>query len=469
MVDIINFPLDQLKFVLCLILSYPLGYLYWVLKSPSTKHLYTLSIGLFMILFCYGLVGLLHFFVPTLIMYGIFMFAPPQYLPKIAFLFMFAYLAALHIYRMVTDYMGYKLDATSLIMVIVIKISMFACNYYDGKRKDKEADLITPSNLKYAVTELPSLIQYYSYLCYFPTFLSGPAFHYSEFNNWINNKHFVHPVHNPEGKSPSFPFLQTLQCFGISFVLAGIFVTVTGKYPVDVFFVEGGVDHMSFFGRFMYLHVAVMGVRCRYYFIWKLAEGAGIMSGLGFGGYDEAGNPLWDGLSNIEVLKIEICASLRDVTTYWNIKTGEWLKNYVYFRQTRNPNKDRVPGYALYLTNTASAFWHGFYPGYYFSFLYAAFTTDIARQIRSIFRPLVTEGTGKNEKIIYPKYYIYDVLGRIIALTTFNYGFLSFVALSIPQSYIAYQNLYFSGHILSLVVYAALYAYNATAKKPKKD
>jgi len=142
---------------------------------------------------------------------------------------------------------------------------------------------------------------------------------------------------------------------------------------------------------------------------------------------------------------------LRDITTFWNYKTAEWLKHYVYFRQTRNPNKDRTPTYALYLTNALSAFWHGFYPGYYLCFVYAAFSIDISRRIRNIFRPMVTIGQGKDEQKIYPQYYLYDIAGRILSIWIFNFGFIPFAGLSIANALIGYHNFAYSGFIVCAI------------------
>jgi len=222
--------------------------------------------------------------------------------------------------------------------------------------------------------------------------------------------------------------------------------------------------------RYLYLEAALVALRCRYYFIWKLAEGAGIITGLGFSGYDKNGKPTWNGLTNIYIFKIESMGCLRDITTYWNYKTGEWLKNYVYLRQTKNPNKDRIPGYSLYLTNMLSAFWHGFYPGYYLAFLYAAFTVNIARRVRAIFRPLVTKNTGKPDEIkLYPQFYVYDIVGRISTMWIFNYGFSTFVALSFSRSIIAYSNLVYTGHAILFVTFILLQVYDNFVTPKKKE
>jgi len=402
-------------------------------------------------------------------MYGTFQTMPPRNLPKIAFGFMLAYLSSLHIYRMVVDYMGYKLDATGLIMVLTIKITLLACNYCDGKRMDTEGELLIPTYKEFAITQLPTVIEYYSYLLYFPTFLSGPAFHYSTYLQWINDKLYVNEKYNPSGKMPD-PTWAVLEALGLSIILVVTHLVLSAMFPIEILFHENGMDHIPLIVRYLYIEASLVGIRCRYYFIWKLSEGAGVITGLGFSGYDKNGKPTWLGLTNSYIFNIESMGCLRDITTYWNYKTGEWLKNYVYLRQTRNPNTDKIPGYSLYLTNTLSAFWHGFYPGYYMSFVYAAVTVNIARQVRAIFRPLVTKNTGKPDEIkLYPQFYVYDIVGRFLTVLIFNYGFVSFVGLSFSRAMIAYSNLAYTVHIVLIVSFILLQVYDYYMPPKKKE
>jgi lysophospholipid acyltransferase len=277
--------------------------------------------------------------------------------------------------------------------------------------------------------------------------LSGPPVHYKEYMDYLTGTQFKHDQFNPEGKRPDCTY-PTIEAVFISISSLIIHLSFAKYFPVEELLKPNGLAEMNLFMRHIYGVLSICGIRCKYYFIWKLSEGAGILAGLGFGGYDKNGNPLWNRLTNIYISKIETFGCLRDITTYWNYKTAEWLKHYFYLRQTRDPNKDKIPAYALYLTNTLSAFWHGFYPGYYFTFVYAAIFIDIARRIRTIFRPYVTEGQGKDEKKIYPIYYVYDILGRFFGMWIFTFGFQGFAGLSVANTIIGYSNLGWSGVIL---------------------
>jgi len=464
----VGFPVDQLKFVLCVLLSYPLGYAHRFVVGNVNRHIYSVVIGTIMLYICFGLLGLVHFFVSSSVFFLVMQSLPSRYLPRFGFFWMFAYLSSLHIYRLVTDYMGWSMDITAAIMVSLIKITSLGCNYADGKvmQKDPEAKLF-PEWKQYAVMQKPNLLQYYSFLLYFPTLLSGPAFSYKRYNNFINGTLFYDEKHNPTGKIPDATVAAVLP-FLTSLGIMALMVYLSANYPYEILFVPNGLqsEGYSFLGMWVYLYLSLLAVRCTYYFIWKLAEGAGNLAGLGFSGYDANGKAQWNELINVKPLTIEFPPSLRHCTSEWNIKTGEWLKNYVYLRQAAPGQK--TPTYALYLTNLTSAFWHGFYPGYYLSFGYAAWNVDIYRNMRAIFRPLVTTGQGKEEKGIYPQKYIYDVLGVILASVVFNYGQASFVGLSLGRALIFFKNFYFSIHILCAIFFVATKVWLSRTRKTKK-
>jgi hypothetical protein len=60
---------------------------------------------------------------------------------------------------------------------------------------------------------------------------------------------------------------------------------------------------------------------------------------------------------------IETNKHLRDKISHWNTAVQEWLRKTVY---QRSSFKSR--GVAQLYVFMVSAFWHGFYAGYYFSF-----------------------------------------------------------------------------------------------------
>ncbi|WAR01873.1 MBOA2-like protein [Mya arenaria] len=75
----------------------------------------------------------------------------------------------------------------------------------------------------------------------------------------------------------------------------------------------------------------------------------------------------------------------------WNILTTHWLRHTVYERFS--------PSIGTWAVFMISAFWHGFYPGYYIAFLTAALFTTAARLVRRNVRPYFLQSA--QHKICY--------------------------------------------------------------------
>lgn len=109
-----------------------------------------------------------------------------------------------------------------------------------------------------------------------------------------------------------------------------------------------------------FIQVSAILTRFKYYCVWYLAEGACILSGFGFNGYDKDGNPLWNKLTNVNVMACEGAQSYKMLTENWNIGANHWLRHYVYLRF--NPPGS---GISTLKTYVVSSLWHGFHPGFY--------------------------------------------------------------------------------------------------------
>merc|ERR1739848_206808 len=122
---------------------------------------------------------------------------------------------------------------------------------------------------------------------------------------------------------------------------------------------------------------------------------------------DENGKKLarWDRVTNCYPINCELAENVRSVASNWNICVANWLKLYVYSRVA-----NFGPLMATIFTYTMSAFWHGFYPGYYVFFLYAGIFTMLGRFARRTFRPWFVSGPRGAEKHSALKP-LYDVAG----------------------------------------------------------
>jgi lysophospholipid acyltransferase len=86
-----------------------------------------------------------------------------------------------------------------------------------------------------------------------------------------------------------------------------------------------------------------------------LTQGAAILTGLGFTGYNEEGRTLWEGAANVRVLNIEFAENFKMLLDSWNMKTNVWLRECVYKRVTKKGTK---PGFkSSMMTFAVSAIW----------------------------------------------------------------------------------------------------------------
>ena len=89
-----------------------------------------------------------------------------------------------------------------------------------------------------------------------------------------------------------------------------------------------------------------------------------------------------------------------------------------------------------------SALWHGFYSGYYLTFMSASVFTLAGRSFRRHLRPLFL-GTKQSK-------HFYDMLTCLGAKLSIAYLVTPFVLLESETSIEAYSRMYFLGHLISL-------------------
>jgi hypothetical protein len=116
----------------------------------------------------------------------------------------------------------------------------------------------------------------------------------------------------------------------------------------------------------------------KYYIGWTLAEASCIASGQSYDG-EEKGVAKFDRFYSIRPKVVEFGVFTFASTEEWNHNAHMWLKRYLYFRMNSWINRE----VALYLTYMISAFWHGFYPVYFITFLLYSIFTETSKEIYS--------------------------------------------------------------------------------------
>lgn len=303
------------------------------------------------------------------------------YMPWIGFVFLMGHMSVNHIYRQAVNDPS-VFDITGAQMVLVMKLTAFCWNVQDGRLPDSE---LSEVQRDHAIRTMPSILDYIGYVFFFPAIMAGPAFDYADYSQYITTTMFTLPPGTDPSKAPPTRKKRKIPRSGMPAITKGVYGTLwliafikfsSWYYPA--FFLGGEYMQYNFFRRIWQLYMLGLTTRMKYYAVWSLSEGSCILSGIGYNGLDpKTGRPKWDRLTNIMPLEIESAQNARAYLGFWNINTNNWLKNYMYLRVTP---KGKKPGFrATLATFVTSAFWHGFYPGYYLAFVLAAFVQTAAK------------------------------------------------------------------------------------------
>uniref|UniRef100_A0A3Q3JC33 Membrane bound O-acyltransferase domain containing 2a n=1 Tax=Monopterus albus TaxID=43700 RepID=A0A3Q3JC33_MONAL len=430
--------INHVNFVACQVFALLMAvwfriYLHPSKTSPFIRHVVATLLGFYLALFCFGWYSL-HFLVQSGLSYSVIVFAGLEHMHKYCFIVTMGYLILCQITRVyVFDYGMYSADFTGPMMVITQKITSLAFEIHDGK-----------TSLK---VRMPSLLEYLSYNCNFMGILAGPTCSYNDYMAFIEGtcyqpRHQEHTNGKENGKykqsepSPKNEVISKLCTCAISLA---VYLSLYKLLPVERAIDDDFVNSTPFHLQVVYLYLAMLALRPKYYFVWTLADAINNAAGFGFNGYNKDGSPRWDLISNLRILNIELATSFKVFLDNWNIQTALWLKRICYERCPINPTA---------ATFMLSAMWHGVYPGYYLTFASGAAMTMAARAIRHNIRPyfMVSDSCKC----------IYDVITWAWTQVAISYIVVPFVVLAVGPSLKFYKSWYFSLHILCVLVTMAL-------------
>ncbi|KAM0570797.1 hypothetical protein ACHAO2_008330 [Verticillium nonalfalfae] len=430
-------PTDDIKLVFSWLLSYPLAALLKCIPDsrPDLKNIYVISASIFYLVGLFNLwAGLQTLFISSAGTYLIAKtFRHSPFMPWIGFVFVMGHLSINQIIRQL-DANPADVDITGAQMVLVMKLSAFCWNVADGQLpSDHLSDLQKDRKL----VELPPLLEYAGYVMFFPSLFGGPTFEYVEYRRWLDTSMFDLPPNLEASKKPPVRRQRKVPRSGTpaawkaasGLMWIAFFVFMSGSFSPSRLTHPALLEH-GFIRRVWILYCVGLTARMKYYGAWSLAEGACILTGLGYNGVDPiTGKVSWNRLQNIDPRGVELAQNVRGYLGSWNMNTNKWLRNYVYLRVTPRGKK---PGFrASLMTFGTSALWHGFYPGYYMTFILASLIQTVAKNFRRYVRPFFLDpdsGLPNRRK----KYY--DVLSFLTTQVVMSFAVAPFLILSFSGS-----------------------------------
>lgn len=302
-------------------------------------------------------------------------------MPWIGFVFLMGHMSVNHIHRQFISRPD-KVDITGVQMVLIMKLTAFCWNVQDGRLPQKD---LADFQRERALTQIPSLLDYVGYVLFFPSLFAGPAFDFVDYRRWLETTMFELPPGTDPASAPKtrkkrkIPQSHTpatiKAVIGLLWIL--LFLKFSEWYNAELVLGDQYMKY-GFLRRVWLLEMLGFVTRMKYYGVWHLTEGACILSGMGYKGVNvKTGKVDWNRLQNVNPWGIESAQNSRAYLENWNMNTNNWLRNYMYLRVTP---KGKKPGFRASLATFAtSAFWHGFYPGYYLSFVLAAFLQTVAK------------------------------------------------------------------------------------------
>ncbi|KXT16954.1 hypothetical protein AC579_7423 [Pseudocercospora musae] len=436
---------DEFKLICSFLISYPLAA---VLKrlpddQPHIRNVFNISVALFYLVGLFdlwgGLVVVLFDAIGT---YLIAAYVEGPYMPWLGFVFLMGHMSVSHIYRMIADTPS-SVDITGAQMVMVMKLSAFCWNVWDGKQKDSDLNDVQKER---AIKKLPDPLTYAGFVAFFPSLMAGPAFDYVDYERWVTTAMFDLPPGTDPAKAPptrkkrKIPRSATPAMFklvtGVVWIV--VFLQFWGSFGPEVLLDDHFKDR-NFFMRVLFMYMMNLVQRMKYYGVWTLTEGSCILAGIGFKGIDpKTGKADWGRLTNIKPLGVELAQNTHAYLGNWNINTNHWLRNYIYLRVTP---KGKKPGFrASMATFVTSAFWHGFAPGYYLTFVLASFVQNVAKNARRLLRPFFLSPDGIKPTKYKP---YYDCFTWVVTQLAFSFVTTPFILLSIHDSLLVWGRVYF--------------------------
>ena len=325
--------------------------------------------------------GIRTLFISSAGAYIIAKYVDGPFMPWIGFVFLMGHMSVNHLHRQFISRPD-QVDITGAQMVLIMKLTAFCWNVQDGRLSSKD---LADFQKEKALTQLPNLLDYTGYVLFFPSLFAGPAFDYVDYRRWIETSMFevpagTDPASAPktrkQRKIPQSHVPATIKAMiGLTWIL--LFLKFSGWYNAELVL---GNQFMTYglLRRMWILEMLGFSTRMKYYGVWYLTEGSCVLSGMGYKGVNpKTGKVDWNRLQNVNPWGIESAQNSRAYLENWNMNTNHWLRNYMYLRVTPRGKK---PGFRASLaTFVTSAFWHGFYPGYYLSFVLAAFLQTVAK------------------------------------------------------------------------------------------
>eukprot|EP00088_Acartia_fossae_P070178 TRINITY_DN9328_c0_g1_i8.p1 TRINITY_DN9328_c0_g1~~TRINITY_DN9328_c0_g1_i8.p1 ORF type:complete len:507 (+),score=73.62 TRINITY_DN9328_c0_g1_i8:78-1598(+) len=345
-----------LKLILGQLAGYPVLLLYRKLlsdKDPKLQHVYFALTGLFLGHWVIG-PGVTHGIYAILFTYLLLVIAGGTFLSVvISFIFNIAYLLIGYWHTASEEY---DISWTMPQCVLCLRLIGLTVDVYDGNQAKLEKKTLSKEQEKNCLVDNPSIIEMLSHSFFIGGYFVGPQFSMRKFRDFATPEY-----HKTLPSSPSrFGFRRLL--IGVAYLIGH--VVGSQFYPEDWPDMDSYAQ-TSYPAKLIGLMFWVKIILAKYVSIWLMAEGVCVVSGLSYVGNYSDGSPDWTGCRNVKLRRLETATQFGHYIEAFNINTNGWAANYVYKRLKFMNNKL----VSQVVTLVFLAIWHGWYIGYYLTFV----------------------------------------------------------------------------------------------------
>jgi len=351
------FPIDQLKLGVLFFLAFPLSILFSKIQNVQIRYIYGFVFGIAFQWIIYDW-NTLHTLVPATIVYILAkVFKKSCVTPILTFAFL--YLSVYHVYRMFSNPGVWRINISFALMIDVCKFTSFAWCYRDGFMPTES--LSEDQNYR-KIPKLPSVLEYYSYIYFFPSALTGPFFDFRDFENLVTRTGIYKEIDFRRG------YLWGLQSLGFGLLSAAGDALFAKKFHPSFVLTDEFMQN-GFLYRVLWIIMSGYAMRFKYYVGFYMSQASIDATGLSWTGYVD-GKPVFDSVLACDRY-VELSDTARKALERWNASTQVWLRRYIY---NRILDADKAKGkpqnlfHATWITFFVSAAWHGYYPSYFITF-----------------------------------------------------------------------------------------------------
>ena len=285
--ELIMTNIDQLRIMVCLIMTIVLSFFFPLLKNRNLRIFYSLSMGLLLQYIMYG-IAMLNLTLCTIIVYAMVNFLPKKKIGIYVTVFTLVYLSILHLARMISDYGTWSMDVSTVFMMTISKFGAFAYSYSDNELEIKN---LSERRKQYVINKI-NFLDYVTYIYFLPSCLIGPFFEYNDFIDFINQEKDYKNI--PSSVKPSL--LKLLQ--GILF---GVVYFSLKKYG-DVNYIMDEIDNSLTFPLISFFLIFIH--KYKYYIGFCFSDSAMIASGISYEGKTTDKIPQFKKIQNLTIKEI---------------------------------------------------------------------------------------------------------------------------------------------------------------------